>query len=411
MTTVVEPTVATIHPTPKAADFSWARWLVVTQKEFTDLLRDRKSIFWALFAVAISGPLMVGLMYWLTTAVMDRVDKLTVPIVNAQFAPDLVRTIERQGMKIDADPPDYESRVKSGELDFALVVDTDFTESLAAGRPARITLITERSRDRSAPLAGRVSSVLNAWANQMGRERLILRGVSPVLAHPVQVEELDLATPEQRGSRLLQFMSFYALFAGLMGAIAAALDVTAGERERQTLEPLLTTPVTTLELTLGKWLAVTGINLIAVTTSLLGFVLSLHLVPLDRLGLPFTFGLAEYAGFMAVLTPFACMVPAVLLAFGAAGKTAKEAQSSLQMGVSLIGLLPLMSMVRQTRAPWWDAWVPVNGQYAVLNKVLRAETIATHEWAAMLAIPALIGVVALYALSRRLGDERMLAGR
>lgn len=391
--------------------FSLSRLAVVARKEFSDLLRDRKSVFWALFAVAISGPLVLGILYFVTKAVTERVEKTVAPIVNAQFAPDLVRHLERHGIRIDADPKDYEARVKNGDLDAVIVVDPNFADSLANARPARITLVTESSRDRSSPIASRLARELRMYSDQIGNERLLLRGVSPWVARPVQIEELDLSTAEQRGARILQIMSFYALFAGLMGAIAAALDVTAGERERQTLEPLLTTPVSTAELALGKWLAVSGVNLLAVTTSLLGFWLTLKFVPLDKLGIPFNFGLREFAGFMSVLVPFAFMVPAVLLVFGSAGKTAKEAQSSLSMGVSLVGLLPLMSFFRQTRAPWWDTWVPVNGQYAVLSKVLRAETIPLLDWVAVWAVPPVICVIALYVFAKRLGDEKMLAGR
>ena len=391
--------------------FSLSRLLLVARKELLDLLRDRKRIFWALFTVIISGPLVVGLLYFVGKTVSDRIEKVTAPIVNAQFAPDLVRFLERRGVKIDADPADYEARVKSGDLDAVLVVDPGYAESLGSGRPAKITLITLSSRDGSAPIVGRLSRELRVYAELIGNERMILRGIAPAVARPLLVEELDLATAEQRSARLLQVMSFYALFAGLMGAIAAALDVTAGERERQTLEPLLTTPVAVPELAIGKWLAVSMINLLAVTASLLGFLIALQVVPLGKLGLPFNFGLGEFAGFMAVLVPFAFMVPAVLLAFGAAGKTAKEAQSSLSVGVSMVGLLPLISIFRQTKAPWWDTWVPVNGQYAVLSKVLRAETIVRLDWLAMWAVPALICVVALYVFTQRLGDEKMLAGR
>lgn len=391
--------------------FSPARLAVVARKEFSDLLRDRKSVFWALFAVAISGPLVLGILYFVTKSVTERVEKTVAPIVNAQFAPDLVRHFERHGIKIDADPQDYEARVKSGDLDAVIVVDPNFAESLANARSAKITLVTESSRDRSSPIASKLARELRLYSDQIGNERLLLRGVSPWVARPVQVEELDLSTAEQRGARVLQLMSFYALFAGLMGAIAAALDVTAGERERQTLEPLLTTPVSTAELAIGKWLAVSGVNLLAVTTSLLGFWLTLQFVPLGKLGIPFNFGVREFLGFMAVLVPFAFMVPAVLLVFGSAGKTAKEAQSSLSMGVSLVGLLPLMTWLRQTKAPWWDAWVPVNGQYAVLSKVLRSEAIPALDWLAVWAVPPVVCLIGLYVFAKRLGDEKMLAGR
>ena len=391
--------------------FSLTRLSLVARKEIVDLLRDRKSIFLALFGVAISGPLVVCLLYFVAQSIQGRIEKITAPIVNAQFAPDLVRYFERRGIKVEADPPDYEARVKNGELDVALVIEPNFAEALAGGRLATITLVTLSSRERSAPIAGRLAGELRGYANMIGTERMILRGIAPAVARPVQVDELDLSSAEQRSARFLQMMSFYALIAGLMGAIAAALDVTAGERERQTLEPLLTTPVAVAELAIGKWLAVSAVNLLAVTASMLGFLIALNVVPLGKLGLPFNFGAREFTGFMAVLIPFAFMVPAVLLTFGAAGKTAKEAQSSLTLAVSLVGLLPLISWLRQTKAPWWDVWVPVNGQFAVLSKVLRAETILPLEWVAMWVVPALICIVALIAFARRLSDEKMLAGR
>jgi sodium transport system permease protein len=391
--------------------FSFSRMLIVAHKELSDLLRDRKSIFWALFAVTISGPLVVGILYFITKTITERIDKTTAPIVNVQFAPDLVRHFERRGIKIDAEPKNYRERVKSGELDAVIEIDADFARSLAEGRIAKITLITESSRDRSAPIVAKLSQELRAYSNAIGNERMILRGIAPAVARPIQVEEFDLATPEQRGARFLQIMSFYALFAGLMGAIAAALDVTAGERERQTLEPLLTTPVTSIELAVGKWLAVSAINLLAVTTSLIGFLVALQFVPLAKLGIPFNFGLREFLGFMAVLVPFAFMVPAVFLAAGSAAKTAKEAQSSLGMGASLVGLLPMISFLRQTQAPWWDAWVPVNGQYAVLSKVLRSEAIPSLDWLAMWVIPIAVATIALFIFAQRLGNEKLLAGR
>ena len=131
------------------------------------------------------------------------------------------------------------------------------------------------------------------------------------------------------------------------------------------------------------------------SVSLLGFVLALQVVPIDRLGLPFSFGLREYAGFMAVLVPFAFMVPAVLLAFGAAAKPPRKHRARLQFGRLDDRPLPLMSFFRQTKAPWWDTWVPVSSQYAVLSKVLRSETITSTDWLAMIAIPAAICAVAL----------------
>jgi nicotinamide riboside transporter PnuC len=112
-----------------------------------------------------------------------------------------------------------------------------------------------------------------------------------------------------------------------------------------------------------------------------------------------------------VLIPFAFMVPAVFLAAGSAAKTAKEAQSSLGMGASLVGMLPLISFFRQSQAPWWDAWIPVNGQYAVLSKVLRSEAVPALDWLAMWVIPVVVAFIALAIFAQRMGNEKLLAGR
>jgi len=390
---------------------SWLRLGTVLRKELTDLLRDRKSIFWGLFAVAISGPLVLGVLYVAIKTVSDRLEKVTAHIYNAEQAPDLIRHFERRGIAVERVGDDFETRIRQGDLDIVLRIDERFAADLAAGRAGRITLVHDSSRDRTTPVATRLGREVRAYAEQIGIERLMLRGVAPSVARPLAIEDLDLSTPEQKSARIFQIMAFYALFAGLMGAIAAALDVTAGERERQTLEPLLTTPVSSLELAVAKWLAVSLVNLLAITVSLLGFLVALGVVPLARIGLPFEFGLTQFLGFMAVLVPFAFMVPAVLLFFGANGKTAKEAQSSLSMGVSLVGLLPLISFFRQTKAPWWDVWVPVNGQFGVLTKVLRGEPIAALDWTAMWLVPAVVALLAIAAFARRLGDEALLSGR
>ncbi len=383
----------------------------VLRKEVLDLLRDRKSLFWMLFASAISGPLVLGILYFAFKTVSERLDRIEAPIVRAELAPDLVRHLERRGIKILPEVENPEAKIRAGDLDAVIVIDPDYAKDLAAGRAGRISLLTDSSRDRSAPIANRLAQELREYGALIGQERLILRGISPSLARPIQLEQVDLSTPEQKSARIFQLMAFYALFAGLMGAIAAALDVTAGERERQTLEPLLTTPVAPLELAIGKWLAVSLMNILAVTVSLAGFLLSLQIVPLGRIGLPFEFGLRHFAGFMAVLIPFALMVPAALLVFGAQGKTAKEAQSSLSIAASMVGMLPLISFFRQSKAPWWDAWIPVNGQFSVLTKILRSETVPPLDWAAMWLIPVLVCALALPLLAARLSDERLLAGR
>ena len=153
-----------------------------------------------------------------------------------------------------------------------LEVDPAFAEDVAEGRPGTVRLAYDRSRDRARASIAEVEGLLRAFNREWGRGRLLLRGVAPEVANPLNVESRDLATPQSSGALVLFLIAFYGLFAAVMGGMAAALDTTAGERERMSLEPLLTTPVAPLELATGKWLAVSLLNATAVAADAVGLL-------------------------------------------------------------------------------------------------------------------------------------------
>ena len=173
-------------------------------------------------------------------------------------------------------------------------------------------LVYDRSRDRARAAIGEAEALLRAYSREWGRGRLLLRGVAPEVGMPLQIEQHDLATPQSSGSLVLFLVAFYGLFAAVMGGVAVALDTTAGERERASLEPLLLTPARPLELAAGKWLAVCLLNLLVVVLTLAGFYLTLRFGPVPSIGIPFLFGLAEFLRFVVVLLPLILLVPAIL---------------------------------------------------------------------------------------------------
>ena len=123
-----------------------------------------------------------------------------------------------------------------------------------------------------------------------------------------------------------------------MGGLAAALDTTAGERERQSLEPLLMTPARPMELVVGKWVAVVLFNALVVVITLAGFYLTLTFAPLPPVGAPFLFSAREFGRFLVVLLPTMLLVPAVLLYVGSRGRTFKEAQANVSVLLFVVSL-------------------------------------------------------------------------
>ena len=255
-------------------------------------------------------------------------------------------------------------------------------------------LVYDRSRDRARSAIDRTEGLLRAFNREWGRARLLLRGVSPDVANPLNVDARDVATPQSSGSIVLFLVAYYGIFAALIGGMAMALDATAGERERASLEPLLATPVRPIELAGGKWLAVAAFDGLVVLLTLIGFHLTLRFAPLPAVGIPFLFGTAELLRFIVVLLPLIALVAAVLLYVGARGRTQKEAQANVSLILTLVAIVPLLPMFLQRKDPAWIPLVPVSGQYSLLSRALRGESLPPLDLALSWAVCVTLAVVA-----------------
>lgn len=392
-------------------DSAAARIIAVARKESVDLFRDRRAILVTLITAIVAGPVMMMLVLNLVARQTDRVREMTLPVVGSEYAPALIAFLERQQVTLTKAPSDFEDRVRSGDLDVVLEIEKDFAADVAKGKPATVRLVYDRSRDRARASIAEAEALLRAYNRDWGRGRLLLRGVAGEVANPLNVESRDLATPQSSGALVLFLIAFYGLFAAVMGGMAAALDTTAGERERASLEPLLTTPVAPLELATGKWLAVVVLDAAAVVLTLTGFYLVLRFAPLPAVGIPFLFGLRELGRFVVALVPLMLLMPAILLYVGSRGRSFKEAQSNLSVLLFAISLIPIVQMFLQRKEPAWLTWIPISGQYALLSRALRGEALPLVELAQSYVVPALLTALALVAVARLLSRESILAGK
>src|SRR5690349_8109458 len=209
------------------------RTLTVARKEIVDSLRDRRTLVVMLLTAVLAGPLLLMMVLNFAASQADRARLLRLPVDGAANAPALMAYLQRQQVEILPIPADYETGIRNGEIDVVLVIDDKFAAELAKGKPAPVRLVYDRSRDRARASIDQIESLLRNFNREWGQGRLILRGISPEVANPLQVEVRDLATPQSSGSLVLFMVAYYGLFACVMGGLAAAIDSTAGERERQ----------------------------------------------------------------------------------------------------------------------------------------------------------------------------------
>ncbi|HEY7788822.1 MAG TPA: ABC transporter permease [Casimicrobiaceae bacterium] len=388
-----------------------ARTVAILRKELLDMFRDRRTGTVTLLSSILAGPIFLLLIFNLIASQAERARAITLPVVGAEYAPAVIAFLERQQVSVTKAPPDYDARIRRGDLDVVLVIDDAFGKDVEQGKPGTVRLVFDRSRDRARPSIDQAESLLRGYNRLWGDQRLMLRGVAASVANPLRIETADLATPQQSGALVLFLVAYYGLFASVMGGMAVALDTTAGERERQSLEPLLMTPARPAEIVIGKWLAVCAFDALVVTLTLTGFYLTLAFAPLPPVGVPFLFGAREFGRFLLVLVPMILMLPAILLYVGSRARAYKEAQANVSVLLFVVSLIPLVQLFMQRKEPDWLMLVPVSAQYSLLNTSLRGEAPALSQLALSWLAPAALIVIALVAVGRRLARESILGGK
>lgn len=394
---------------PNRSNSSCSRIFVVALKEIVDLLRDRRTMIVTVITAMAAGPVLMLLVINLIAGQANKARDLRLPIIGATHAPALVAFLQRQQVAVLEPPADFESKIKSGDLDVVLEIDVAFADRVAKGEPGVIYLIYDRSRDRALPSIFELEKLLRAYNREWGSGRLLLRGIGESVANPIAIEVRDLSTPQSSGALVLFLIAYYGLFAAVMGGMAAAVDTIAGERERTSLEPLLATSVRPLELAAGKLASVVVLNACTVALTLTGFYLILGFAPLPSVGIPFLFGLSELMKFFLVLAPLIILMPTVFLYLGARARSYKEAQSNVALLFFVASLAPIVQMFLQKKEPAWLSWVPVSGQYGLLSRVLRGEALPIEELLQSYAIPAMLTLVALVSVARLFARESALA--
>ncbi len=382
---------------------------VVLRKELRDNWRDRRSVLGALVLPAI-GPLLLLLVFGLISE--RRAERsLEVPVVGAQHAPQLISFLAGAGAEILEPPADPERAVIDGDVELVLRIDESYQTALAAVRAAPVELLIDASNAKAHGSIRRLNGLLAAYADQLTGQRLVLRGVAPEVAHPLAVRERDLATPKRAAAQVLGIIPMLLVLIAFIGGMNIAIDTTAGERERGSLEPLLLNPATLGSIVIGKWLATAVFALAVLSLGLTGFVAIVTLAPPEGLGTAVTFGVTEALWALSALAPLAILAAALQMVVATFARTFKEAQTYLSL-FSLLPIAPaLFLMFDAATSQLWMMFVPAMGQIATVNDILRGEVVPWHHIAILWATSAVYSAGCVTVLTRLLRRETIVFGR
>jgi sodium transport system permease protein len=374
--------------------------LVVTRKELRDAFRDRRAIYSVLLG-SIFGPVLVGVML---NAIADRqrdIRDLTVPVVGIDHAPALVEWLRQQaGVTVVAGPADPETAVRDGMEDVIVVIPADYQKKFSASRPVDIRLVSDGSRNTARPKVQRVRMLLQAYASQVASLRLIGRGVSPAVVTPLQLQDLEVSSAQQRAAQVLNFIPMFIVLAAFTGGMQIATDSTAGERERGSLEALLVNPAPRAIIIGGKWLgaALSAALSVAITTTLC--LLLLRLLPMADLGLRFRLGPAQVGWMISAILPVCLLSTSIQLYLSTFARSFKEAQTYMGYLVMATTAPAVLSSVYPIASQPWMYPVPILGQHLLAVDVLGGKVPPPWIFVAS-AITVLTSAILLVRLTTR----------
>jgi sodium transport system permease protein len=351
--------------------------LTVCRKEIVETLRERRTLL-SLLLGPLLGPILFAVLINMSVSrnLSSAEETLTVPMLGAERAPNLVAHLKARGIV-----PLAEHGVTSvergaevvamGEHDVVLAIDEHFIEDFGTEHAARVTLVFDRSKSRASSRVGRVRGAVEGYSQQVGTLRLVAHGVDVRLLRPIVIDELDVSTPASRSALMLGVLTYFLLFATLTGGMHLAIDTTAGERERKSLEPLLALPVSRASLLVGKMAATVCYMLASLALTLVAFTIALTQMPLEQVGMSSSFGFGTAAVAFLLLAPFAPLGAALMTVVASFSKTYREAQTYLTF-VLLVPTLPLAFATMLNIEPEPQLmWIPSLSQHLLVTTLIK----------------------------------------
>ena len=387
--------------------------LTVFRKEVLDNVRDRRTLVSALVMGPLFGPMLFAFVINLSIerSLEDAERVIELPVIGAERAPNLCRYIESRNIDVVDGPVDREAAldaVANGTHDVVLVIPAEFGEQFTGAVPAKVEVIADRSNTQADRLARRVRTALHAYSSELASIRLSARGVSPLALRPLNIDDVDVSTPSGRSAILLGMMSYFLIFAMLMGGMYLAIDTTAGERERGSLEPLLALPVTRNELLLGKIAATCVFMALSLGLALGSFYVALKFMPLDELGMTPNFGPLTVGAAFLVLAPFILLGAALMTLVASFTKSYREAQTWLS-GVLLAPTLPILIVSILTLRPQLEfMFVPSLSQHLLLIDMVKNEPLDPLHVAISACSTLLLGALLTWVCARLYRREGLL---
>jgi sodium transport system permease protein len=387
--------------------------ITVFLKEILDNVRDRRTLISALLMGPIFGPVLFSFVINLSIerSIEDAEKTLELPVIGQAHAPNLVNFLTSRNIDAVDGPADLGAAmeaVKLGTSDVVLIIPATFGEQLADTTPAMVRIVSDLANRDAERDARRVRNAVREYGQLLAGLRVVGRGVNPMSLQAITIDEVDVSTPSGRSAILLGMMSYFFIFAALMGGMYLAIDSTAGERERGSLEPLLSLPVTRSQLIYGKIGATCLFMTLSMLLSLMAFYFVLDFMPLEQLGMTPNFGLPVVLSALALFLPFILLGGALMTLVASFTKSYREAQTWLSV-VLIAPTMPILIVsILMLRPQTAFMFIPSLSQHLLLVDMVKNEPLNPTHVAISVVSTAILGTLLTWVCARLYRREGLL---
>jgi sodium transport system permease protein len=362
---------------------------IVYRKELTDSLRDRRTVISMLVVPLIVMPLLtIGMGILSVTLVglaMREVPR--VMILGGNDSPRVLADLRQLAdVQIVPAKPDYADEITNKQIRAAVEIPEGFDAKLSSGQSSTVKIYMYEGEMKSGFGADRLQRFFRELRDRAVREHLEARQLPENLAHPFDIEEKNVAPPEKVGGALIGgIVPYFVILLCLTGAMYPAMDLTAGEKERGTIETILCSPVSRTHLVLGKFLMVLTASIATAVLAIASMAVSFGAG--KKMLLAFTFGAADkalqititgkaIASIFLVVLPLAVFFSAALLALSLFAKSFKEAQSYLSPLMIVVVLPAVAALLPGVELTPALALLPVLNTSLVSKEIITG----TYHW-------------------------------
>lgn len=374
-------------------------WWIILRKEVTDNLRDRRTLTTLSVSIIITPLLMFGLIWFTEKTVKEETDlanakPVELPVVGAKSAPNLMNWLRQNNIKVIDAPSDPEAAIEAGTYRTILLIPDDYTTRFREGKTAPLTLLHDSSISGLEKIGfATTSSALQAYSRQVGAMRLTARGIDPGVVRAIQVNISDIARPEAKAGQLLSMLPYLIVMFIMAGGMYLAIDSTAGEREKGSLEPLITQPVERSTILLAKLSATIVFSGLTLLLMLIGLAIAFKYMPIESVSV--SVGIFKVAKIFIFCLPMVFLGSALMVLLASFTKSHKEAQSYLSM-VMLVPTLPLIMLGFLSPEPSIsNMWIPSLSHGLIIIETIKGDYIPLP----LLGLSALVSTLFAGALT------------